>query len=174
MRRLTTACLCVRCFFCNNQWRILDGCASTSSGSDDLELVFKQRLSDIGNMVALVDKWDEPMYTKRIWTIYEQYVAIELDIEVQFTLPEGPATTLIEHLEQGGQGFREVVTAIAKVDAESAEASHEADLKKVKGMIDHSPGFPTVNKVVKNRIVEWVSKEFKIWVKELVQQHVTN
>merc|ERR1739844_527397 len=48
------------CFFVNNQYRILvDG---ASSGSDNLETVFEDRLTKIGKMIALLDTWDKPTY----------------------------------------------------------------------------------------------------------------
>merc|ERR1711871_1388385 len=74
------------CFFCNNQYRIL--VEGTGAGSENLEDVFEQRLTSIGRVVALLDTWDTPRYLTRIWTIYEQYTAAKLDIEVTMILPE--------------------------------------------------------------------------------------
>merc|ERR1712187_46989 len=87
------------CFFCNNQWRIL--VEKSSQGSDNLGTTFENRLTRVGRLIALMDAWEHPVYTRRIWTIYEQYVAAKLHIETDFVLPEDPASTLIQQLDLG-------------------------------------------------------------------------
>ena len=73
------------CFFVNNQFRlIVDG---TPAGSDDLEEVFEENLRRCGQMVAILDGWHRPRYLRRVWTIYEQYVACTLKIDVAFVMP---------------------------------------------------------------------------------------
>merc|ERR1712176_1278872 len=87
------------CFFCNNQYRILiDG---NGDGSDNLEETFEARLKQIGHVVALLDTWNEPRYLTRIWTIYEQFTAAQLGIEVTMILPPASQESLIEKLEEG-------------------------------------------------------------------------
>jgi len=147
------------CFFCNNQWRIL--VQKSSAGADNLESVFESRLKQIGKVVAVMDRWENPIYTQRIWTIYEQYVATKLGIEVQFTLPQVAAEEMFRRIEDGRKGIQYVAQTISKVDAESARASYPDDERKVKDMIRGSVGFPTVNEKVQKRIVQWLSDEFK-------------
>ena len=73
------------CFFVNNQFRlIVDG---TPAGSDNLEEVFEENLRRCGQMVAILDGWHQPRYLRRVWTIYEQYVACSLKIDVAFVMP---------------------------------------------------------------------------------------
>ena len=79
------------CFFVNNQFRIIvDGSAT---GSDNLEEVFQTNLRRIGQVVAVLDSWEEPVYLQRVWTIYEQYVACSLQVPVTFIMPEGAAAS---------------------------------------------------------------------------------
>ena len=59
----------------------------SSTGSDNLETVFKGNLRRIGRMVAVLDTWDRPLYLSRIWTVYEQFVASTLQIQAR----KGPA-----------------------------------------------------------------------------------
>jgi len=147
------------CFFCNNQWRIL--VQKTSSGSDNLSTIFEARLMQIGKVVAVMDSWENPVYTKRIWTIYEQYVATKIGIPVHFTLPELPSASMFKRIERGRSGIQYVVNTISDVDAEKAQASHPEDEKTVKDLIRGCVGFPTVNATVQKRIVQWLSEEFK-------------
>eukprot|EP00927_Polykrikos_kofoidii_P046515 TRINITY_DN40732_c0_g2_i1.p1 TRINITY_DN40732_c0_g2~~TRINITY_DN40732_c0_g2_i1.p1 ORF type:complete len:853 (+),score=83.82 TRINITY_DN40732_c0_g2_i1:52-2610(+) len=157
------------CFFCNNQWRLL--VEGSSSGADNLEEVFEQRLRKIGSMVAIVDSWKDSVYITRIWTIYEQYMASKLEeFIVEFALPTLPAATLIEELESGKLGIENVIVSISQVHAEHARASMEADERKVKHLISTSTGgFQRVNGCVKRCLVQWIANEFKTNIDRLVE-----
>jgi len=50
------------CFFCNNQFR-------PSITAD----TFKERVKQIGHIIAILDKWKDPEYLKRKWCIYEVF-----------------------------------------------------------------------------------------------------
>ena len=51
------------CFFVNNQFRIL--IEQSSTGSDNLEVLFESNLRRIGRVVALLDTWNKPIYLTR-------------------------------------------------------------------------------------------------------------
>merc|ERR1712187_366093 len=68
------------CFFINNQFRIL--VEKTTTGSDNLEQVFERNLCRIGKVVAILDHWKDAKYLTRMWTIYEQYTAAKLEIQM--------------------------------------------------------------------------------------------
>lgn len=82
------------CFFCNNQHRLL--VERTANGSDNLEEVFEARLLRIKKVVALLDTWDSPMYTTRVWCIFEQYEVCRLGIDMHFAMQPEPAASLIQ------------------------------------------------------------------------------
>ena len=73
------------CFFANNQYRMI--VENSSNGSDNLEDVFESNLKRIGCMIAILDTWDQPVYLSRVWTVYEQFVASRLQIEVRVSFP---------------------------------------------------------------------------------------
>ena len=50
------------CFFCNNQYRILE--AKTQTGSDELKTVFESHLASAGRMLLLLDSFVDPAYIK--------------------------------------------------------------------------------------------------------------
>merc|ERR1712196_217810 len=112
---------------------------------------------------------DNSLYISRIWTIYEQYVAAKLGVNMQFTLPDEPAVTLIQQLDRGKDGIQFVINAISKVDAASAKATVEDDEHKVKMLIRTSIGFEPVNQQVRSRIAEWIAGEFKDNIDRLVR-----
>ena len=118
------------CFFVNNQFRIIvDGVAA---GSDDLENSFKVNLSRSGRMVAVLDTWEDPVYLKRVWTVYEQFVACSSRRPVEFVMPDASMASLQDHIRQGERGLKKVTASICKVDSEKAEAWKPEDEKKVK------------------------------------------
>ena len=55
----------------------------SAKGTDNLEEVFEGNLKRIGRMVAILDRWDQPVYLSRVWTVYEQYVASTIEIQVR-------------------------------------------------------------------------------------------
>ena len=118
------------CFFVNNQFRIIvDGVAA---GSDDLENSFKVNLSRSGRMVAVLDTWEDPVYLKRVWTVYEQFVACSSRLPVEFVMPDASMASLQDHIRQGERGLKKVTASICKVDSEKAEAWESRGWKKVK------------------------------------------
>ena len=66
------------CFFVNNQFRIM--VENSVAGSTNLEDVFEINLTRIGRMIAILDTWEEPVYLTRVWTVFEQFKASELEI----------------------------------------------------------------------------------------------
>jgi len=123
------------CFFVNNQYRILSSTAD-SYGSDDLDTVFEGNLRRIGNVVALLDSFDEPYYLTRIWTIFEQFTAVRLGITVRVIMPEDSREQLIEQFERGRDGILRVKASLSKVDSKSAKAMIAQDEVKVKQAIE--------------------------------------
>jgi hypothetical protein len=138
------------CFFCNNQYRILD---ESSNGSDDLETVFEARLLSCGKVIALMDDWQRPVYSTRIWTIYEQFVAAKLEVPTEIILPRTASSSLLEQFMRGASGIAEVSKALGDVQSKNAMASREADEIKVKSLIEASVGFDAVDNKVVSRLI---------------------
>ena len=117
------------CFFANNQYRIIvDGSAA---GSDNLENSFQTNLTRIGKMVAVLDTWKDPVYLKRVWTVYEQFVACDLGLPVDFVMPKKSMSSLHDKIKQGESGLKEIRDSICRVDSERAEAWDPRDEARV-------------------------------------------
>ncbi|CAE7252245.1 unnamed protein product [Symbiodinium sp. CCMP2592] len=142
------------CFFVNNQFRII--VEATGSGSDNLEEVVESNLRRIGRMIAVLDTWDEPVYLTRIWTLYEQFVASKIGIEVSFAMPAQASETLELQVSQGNEGIRTVTKSVGRVDAMSAKSWKEDDEIKMKMFIQQTVGFKDVNKHVIEAIATWL------------------
>eukprot|EP00438_Fugacium_kawagutii_P036277 Skav218325 [mRNA] locus=scaffold2239:261690:267567:+ [translate_table: standard] len=138
---LVGPCHFFMCFFTNNQYRIL--VEESSSGSDNLEEVFESNLKRIGQMVAILDTWNQPTYLTRVWTVYEQFVASTIQIKatasVQFVMPRAAADHLQMQISQGSQGIGEVIESLSQVDSGEAKAWKMEDEVKVKLITFHHP-----------------------------------
>jgi hypothetical protein len=167
------------CFFCVNQYRVfyhtefqeipvVRSVFTHVSSSASLIDVFEHRLKRIGKLVALLDTWEEPLYLRRIWTIFEQYTAAKLGLSVSMILPPVSARSLIEEFEKGKLGIMHVKSALGKVEARHAQATYQQDEFRVKGMIAESIGFDAVNTKVKHSMLDWVAGQVLAHMKELV------
>ena len=155
-------------FFVNNQFRlIVDG---TSAGSDNLEEVFEENLRRSGRVLAVLDSWHQPMYLRRVWTIYEQYVACCLQIDVTFVMPYEATVSLSQKISLGDAGIAEVTRSLCEVNVADAEAFDPRDEKKVKDTIQRSVGFEKVNQHVKSAMIQWISGVVRDKFEKLVSE----
>ena len=154
------------CFFTNNQFRII--VEEMTAGSADLGGVFETHLRRIGQMVAILDTWDQPVYLSRVWTVYEQFVASTLEIPVTFAMPESSITHLRSQLSLGSSGIDHITKSISCVDSERAEAWKEEDEKKVKALIQETVGFQHVNSHVAEVMSGWIGDVMQSMFRELI------
>jgi hypothetical protein len=155
------------CFFVNNQYRILAPDAG-SRGSDTLGETFERNLLRTKRMVAVLDTFDKPTYLTRIWTIFEQFTAMRLGVEVEVTLPSKSRDALIAEFERGREGIMRVRDAMSTVDSSSARASDPADELKVKSKILESVGFNEVDAAIKRVMCGWVAAELRAHMDEIM------
>ncbi|CAK8990523.1 unnamed protein product [Durusdinium trenchii] len=136
------------CFFVNNQYRlIVEECAN---GSDNLEDVFEGHLKRIGRMVAILDTWDQPVYLSRVWTVYEQYVASTIGVQVQFVLPKNVADRLRHQIAYVPAGIEDIIESLCQVDSEQAKAW------KLEDEIKDTVGFKHVDMHVTDVMITWI------------------
>jgi len=155
------------CFFCNNQYRIFK---ATNVDAGDLEKIFRTHLVSIGKVVALLDHWSDPQYLTRVWTIYEQFVAADLKVPMEFILPPQARDTLVECFEQGRDGLLKVRASLTNVRVEKAEASQEADRVTIMAMIQGGMGYDTVNAKVQDGMLKWIMGEVEAYFRDLVHK----
>ncbi|CAE7723385.1 BGLU42 [Symbiodinium pilosum] len=62
------------------------------TGSEDLEHVFRENLIRAGQMVAILDSWQQPTYLSRVWTIYAPGFPSRLLFFFECKVPHKPRT----------------------------------------------------------------------------------
>mmetsp|Transcript_30533 Transcript_30533/g.70403 ORF Transcript_30533/g.70403 Transcript_30533/m.70403 type:complete len:862 (+) Transcript_30533:143-2728(+) len=154
------------CFFVNNQYRILyDG---AGVGSVNLEEVFETTIHRVGQVVAILDDWKEPRYLTRIWTIFEQFTAIKLEMPVTMIMPQKQNMSLIDQVRAGEEGILRVTESLCKFETEKATATNPSDETKVKALIRSTRGFDFVDAKVKEFMLHWVGNVVQEYMKTLV------
>ena len=153
------------CFFVNNQFRVI----LEESSCDNLDAVFRQNLMRCGQMVAILDTWEQPVYLSRVWTIYEQFVASSLDIPVTFVMPEAAGASLQDQIMRGEVGIAKITSSISMLDVARAEAWKKEDEIKVKAAIQDSVGVDRVNKHVARVMVQWIGEVVKVHFEQRLQ-----
>ena len=146
------------CFFCNNQYRIME--EGTQTGSENLQAIFESHLAAAGRMLLLLDRIQEPIYTSRAWCIFETYVCIQQDIPMTIILPESAETSFREAF-RSGDGIAALTSALDAMDVRKAEASSKADELLIKGIIKDHIGFQAVNTAVRSRLVDQLTSLFR-------------
>eukprot|EP00438_Fugacium_kawagutii_P011250 Skav203727 [mRNA] locus=scaffold2895:10693:21856:- [translate_table: standard] len=146
------------CFFCNNQYRILE--AKTQTGSDELKTVFESHLSEAGRMLLLLDSFVNPVYIKRAWCIFEAYVCIDNNFPMTIILPERAESEFDRVLDTKG-GIRQLQTHFEALNVRDAEASNKKDEEMIKFLICDKIGFVQLNETVKSRLSGWLSEQFR-------------
>lgn len=121
--------------------------------------VFADRLRKVGNMIILLDTYDSPLYTTRVWCIFEVYTSTVCNIHVDVTLPEASKVEFYKKLTQGD--FSGIAASLTSIDAESAVASYHADEDAIKSLIQRTTGFNVVNETVKSALTKWLASAFE-------------
>lgn len=134
------------CFFCNNQWRFTE-----TQTFSDLSETFGDNLEGVskrgGKMVMMFNSLTEPLYAKRLWCIYEVWVACEKDIDCRVLLPRA------DENEMTGFETLEQVFKICDTDCESAEATTKEDKDGITQLIKLKTGsFGEVNQKVQQTL----------------------
>eukprot|EP00931_Biecheleriopsis_adriatica_P041165 TRINITY_DN23560_c0_g1_i1.p1 TRINITY_DN23560_c0_g1~~TRINITY_DN23560_c0_g1_i1.p1 ORF type:complete len:1357 (-),score=248.40 TRINITY_DN23560_c0_g1_i1:122-4111(-) len=132
------------CYFCNNQFRLL--LEKLTASTEDLVGIFGDNVSRVGKMWLVLDKMEDSQYVKRLWCIFEVFVACRRDIPCSILLPgdgveNGNTLTTIDEL-----------VGACKIRAEDAKASVQEDENGIKRIIEEGIGFSAVNDAVERQL----------------------
>lgn len=124
------------CALCLNQHRV-QGTIVTPS---ELAQEFRTRVETIGMILPLLSPWNRPLYTTRLWCLFELFTAIRnrQTVKVEIILAEGEEQSMHDALVS--TGFRAVDTALADINSFDAKASKAADKEAITKLITALPG----------------------------------
>ena len=148
------------CFFCNNQYRIME--EGSQTGSDELQDIFESHLASAGHMLVILDSFMHPHYFSRAWCLFETFVCIEQDFPRTILLPSGQLEEFRQVMETTGPSL--VREKIHQIDLRRASASVQADEDTIKRMVYNSCGFDTLNHAVQRELLKWILHAFEVYM----------
>jgi len=143
------------CFACINQHRVKESFAKgISVPFKEFEQTFKERVTGIGKVVCLLSPWNDPLYVRRVWCVFELYTAsVNPGIEIDLILPPRDADDFRNTLAT--EGLDKVWECLNGLRVEDANASVEEDKITILNLVRSGPGTDFVNQNVKGRLRRW-------------------
>lgn len=160
------------CCLCVNQHRVKEAEKKKEVIEfEEFANIFHQRIVDIGHVLSLMMPWDDPIYTKRVWCIYELHSAIALGAKTfnskedkfgrnenrckfDIIMPPEEATDFARSISSGNT--QKLWDALKNIKIENADASVEQDKINIFQAVEAGPGFSNLNKVVREKLQTWV------------------
>jgi hypothetical protein len=100
-----------------------------------------------GKVICMLHPWGAPIVLKRVWCLFELYLAIVHKCELFMCFPPTDAAAfydkLVGGIEDGG-----TKALVPKIDVTNAGATLEADRLKIMGRIEDTIGLDSFNKVL--------------------------
>lgn len=107
-------------------------------------------------MLPLMSRWDDPVYVTRAWCLFELFIAIrnQRDVDIEVILPSSEKRAFAARMASGNCAALELV--LDAIRAEGADASQSADLEAIRGFVTEIPGgFPALNETVRGHLRRW-------------------
>ena len=157
------------CCLCVNQHRVIEAKKKSEVIQfEEFANIFHKRIVDIGHVLSLMMPWEDPIYTKRVWCIYELHSVIALEeqsfnskeeenekrCKFDIIMPPEEATDFARSITSGNT--QKLWDALKNVKIENADASVEQDKINIFRAVEAGPGFSNLNKVVREKLQTWV------------------
>ena len=148
------------CFFCNNQFRILyrgELCPNQWQGDDSPLKTFQAHLQGIGKLIICMDKLYDSIYTRRIWTMFEVFKAVQGNMTITLAIPRSE----LDGINVVGVRSLQGIFDFCRVDSAEAQASVAEDTHQIKNHILQEVGTfrhvdETVSQLLVAEILQWV------------------
>ena len=156
------------CCLCINQHRVKE---AELIQFEDFTDIFQKRIVGIGHLLSLIMPWDDPLYTKRVWCIYELHAAIALEVEnddnedeefgerenefkFDIIMPLEEANDFATSISRGN--IQKLWDALKNIKIENADATIEQDRRNIYQAIEAGTGFFNLKNAVRTKLQSWV------------------
>ncbi len=159
------------CCLCNNQHRVAEDIRlGKEVPFPEFEAIFRDKVLGIGNIVALMAPWNDPIYLTRVWCIFELFTSHRHNCNLTISMPPREKLSMIQTLNTA-EGISFLFDVFASTAVENAQASEESDKTRILSMVRDSIGFEELNNEVNILLREWVKKSILQAVDELSSQY---
>merc|ERR1712157_553422 len=128
---------------------------------------FKKRVLGINNLLCLMIPLDEPIYLKRIWCIYEYFMAIMNNCNLKIIMPSSEQTKLIKMIDEDPNKLFDI---LGSTKIEEADASQQSDKDNILALVEEGPGYDFVNAEVNSSLRQWIFRTLEETVKKEEEQ----
>ncbi|KAH9104106.1 hypothetical protein LEN26_010297 [Aphanomyces euteiches] len=134
------------CMFNNNQHE-------PSDDNVDMFLTkFRGSLTSIGRVVMVVHPWHSPESLKRLWCVFELYVAREIKCRFELAMSRNEKQAFIEDMKSDAFPY---LDKLSHINCAKCEASKRMDRTKIERII--APvGYPNLDKMIYKCMNEWI------------------
>eukprot|EP00292_Cryptomonas_paramecium_P003867 CAMPEP_0113728054 /NCGR_PEP_ID=MMETSP0038_2-20120614/41626_1 /TAXON_ID=2898 /ORGANISM="Cryptomonas paramecium" /LENGTH=749 /DNA_ID=CAMNT_0000659433 /DNA_START=120 /DNA_END=2366 /DNA_ORIENTATION=+ /assembly_acc=CAM_ASM_000170 len=115
---------------------------------------FEGVLQGIGRAVIVLSPWERPAWMGRAWCLFEYHVMMARGVRHSFVLPPGDEERFVQHLEEEGCLFLDVVSRLDMAEATAFSEFDEANIKRM--VIEELGGFAPLNTAVIGSLREFV------------------
>lgn len=152
------------CCLCINQHRVVEqtknkqakGSGMLSVAAVDFYTEFRERVTGIGQLLAMMAPWNDPLYLKRIWCIFEIYTASQHGLEISIAMPGREKQKMEQDLVGENGKLDALYEALSNTRVEKAGATCKEDRDTILGMVKQQPGFTVLNNKVNELLRRWV------------------
>ena len=120
----------------------------------ELEKVFGDQIQGIGAVLVVASPWNDPVFLKRAWCLFELYKSVERKVSLVIRQPRSQERAFLDDLNAGSVAIYDILSSI---DGRKAEARIEADRKAIVSAIEASIGFVELNKLALSVSREWLA-----------------
>jgi hypothetical protein len=150
-----------------NQHRVAETNSKTGIESKEstveFQHEFQSRVLGIGRVLVMMRPWGDPENLKRIWCIFECFMALESGCEFSIVIPPLERERMVVQLfspQTREHGIDSLYKALNGIDLEKAKASVEQDRIHILALIREQMGFQKVNMLVRDRLRSWYGQIF--------------
>ena len=118
------------------------------------DTTFRNAVGELANTLLVLTPWEKPVAITRVWCLWEILCTIDQGGDLTILMPKEQKPRLADALREDLDG---VQSKVAEVDAEHADATMEADKKRIFEAVKRQlpRGFVDLNGKVKDRLRAW-------------------
>jgi len=139
------------CALCMNQHRM-----PGYKTPEHLANEFRPRVLAIGCLLPMLEPWDDALYLKRAWCLFELYTAIgqQDKVQIQVVLSEEEHSAFVEAMSL--EAYTCIDRALGNIQSERATASQKEDIIAIRAFIESEPGgYKRLNNTVMQHLARW-------------------
>ncbi|CAB9529597.1 Kinesin light chain [Seminavis robusta] len=150
------------CCLCVNQHRVVQSSTQQKSGmiapaKVDFFAIFGERVKKIGHLLAMMAPWKAPIYTTRVWCIFEIFTAHTTDgCEVDIVMPPKEKQSLEQDVLDNEGGINALYETLGNTKVENAKASVKSDRLAILTKVKSDVGYSVLNHRVNDLLRGWM------------------